>query len=54
MSAPALRASARQRPKKEVRYSPNALNFDENELRDLLGELLLLNSCSGGGSADLP
>ena len=54
MSACAPRASARQRPEKKVRHSPNALNFDGNELRDLLGELLLVNSRSGGGSADLP
>ena len=54
MSASAQPASARQRPEKEVRHSPDALNFGENAFRASSDELLLPNSRSGGGSADLP
>jgi hypothetical protein len=54
MSARAQRASARKRPEKGLRNSPNALNFGEIALRVSLDELLNLNARCGGGYADLP
>ena len=53
MSARAQRASARQRPEKGMRNSPNALNFGEIALCVSLDELLNLNARCGGSSAEL-
>ena len=54
MSAPAMRARARQRAEEALQYRPNALNFGEAEIRVSSHELLNLNSRCGGGYADLP
>ena len=54
MSAPAMRANARQRSEMASNQSKYALKFGDNAFRVSSGELLSFNSRFGGGYADLP
>lgn len=54
MSAPALRAEARQRPERAANQGQCAQEIGANAVRVSSCEFLKLNSRCGGGYADLP
>ena len=54
MSAPAMRASARQQPSEAANHSQHDQEIGSNELQVSSYEFLTLNSRCGGGCADLP